>query len=88
MTSSNFDQLFSDIQIHLLNTHGIYIGKRKIDDCIAVLYQLEEVYVEIYYFKYRLQIASINCSASTDMLSQYLEQLPNVEFDKLFNTHR
>ena len=75
MIQPEFNLLDTIEQVQLLNEQGVYIGKRRAGNCIAVLYQVEGFYVEIQYNKYRLHISRINSSTSTDLLSPYLDQL-------------
>jgi hypothetical protein len=65
-------------QVAILYQQGVYIGKRKEDELIVLLYQLESFYVEVIYRNYRRYVARIRCTASTSVLDPYLEQI-NVE---------
>jgi hypothetical protein len=76
MTLSEFQVLSLQEKANLLHGHGVYIGKRRIIGQIILLYQLEGFYVEVYYTKYRRFITRISCSASTQVLDPYLDQIP------------
>ena len=79
MTMFDFQLLTQGEQINILYNEGTYIGKRKHDGLIALLYQVDSFYVEVVYRKYRCFIASIKCSESTMILDPYLEQI-DVEY--------
>ena len=69
-------RLFDDWeQLDLLRKEGLYIGKRKEKHLIALLYQLDSFYVEIFYHKYRFQVVRLRCTRSTSILHPYLEQI-------------
>ena len=63
-----------------LYKEAVYIGKRKLDDAVAVLYQLDFFYVEVIYSKYRYNIDIVECYHSTDILDCYPEQVCIAEF--------
>ncbi len=73
MTLFDFRNLPDTVQIDILYSEGIYVGKRKHGASIVVLYQLESFYVEVFYTKYRRYIRNINCFQSTAFLNPYLE---------------
>jgi hypothetical protein len=75
MTSFDFKLLDQVEQINLLHEEGVYIGKRKINYCCVLLYQLESFYVEVFYKKYRCSVSKIHCFSSTRLLDPYLEQI-------------
>lgn len=75
MTLFEFRVLSDEEQIDLLYKDGVYIGKRKEDHLSVVLYQLDGFYVEVYYYKYRRLICTINGFSSTIPLDPYLEQI-------------
>ena len=69
-------RLFDDSeQLDLLRTEGLYVGKRKEEDLIALLYQLDSFYVEIFYRKHRFHVVQLRCTRSTSILHPYLEQI-------------
>ena len=63
------------MQFQMLHRHGVYIGKRKDENQVIVLFQLNGFYVEVYYRQYRRTIDRIITSESTDILQPYLEQI-------------
>jgi len=75
MTLCEFRQLSYPQQIKLLYEEGTYIGKRKDKRLTFLLYQLASFYIEISYSLYRVKIAGLNFSESTEMLDPYLEQV-------------
>lgn len=78
MTLFDFQLLPVPEQVSVLYDQGVYIGKRKVGELSALLYQLDSFYVEVLYQKYRRYIGRIRCSSSTHLLDPYLEQI-NVE---------
>jgi hypothetical protein len=75
MRMSEFHLLSYNEKIDLLYQHGVYIGKRKKQHLVKVLYQLDGFYVEIYYKKYRQFINHIRCFTGTERLNPYLFQI-------------
>ena len=73
-----FQSLSDTEKIALLYKEGIYIGKRRIYNRIALLYQFESFYAEIFYKSYRKYVDHINCFETTAELDPYLENI-NVE---------
>ncbi|HZH96630.1 MAG TPA: hypothetical protein VEY06_12125 [Flavisolibacter sp.] len=61
-------------QLDHLRKEGTYIGKRRLNDLILLLYQCDGFYVELYYIKYRLQVAQVRCFKSTFRLDPYLPE--------------
>jgi hypothetical protein len=72
MELNEFERLSANDKIDLLHKEGVYVGKSKIGDAIAVLYQFDGFYVEIFYRKYRNHIERINCFTSTSGIDAYL----------------
>lgn len=75
MKMYDFQLLPRQDQIEVLYQFGSFIGKRKEDFSILLLYQLESFYVEVVYAKYRSQVKHLHCFDSTDLLEPYLEQI-------------
>lgn len=75
LSLTEFVDLPQDVQFDVLHKHGVYVGKRKIDEKTAVLFQLHGFYVEVFYKQYRKLIESISTSASTEILLPYLDQI-------------
>jgi hypothetical protein len=73
MELNEFERLPANDKIDLLHKGGVYVGKCKKDDSIALLYQFDGFYVEIFYRKYRTQIERINCFASASGIDAYLD---------------
>lgn len=71
----DFQLLPEDKQIEALYQSGVYIGKRKEDFSIILLYQLESFYVEVYYRKYRSHVKKLHSFDSTELLDPYLEHI-------------
>ena len=78
MTLFDFKLLAENDQLDLLYKEGVYIGKRKHNEIIVLLYQLDSFYVEVFYKKYRYYVQEVRCTDRTDCLDPYLEQI-NVE---------
>ena len=81
MTITDFTTLTLPDQMEFLYAEGVYLGKRKIAEETIILYQLKQLYIEIFYKKYRQIVSNIRCSNSTDILHPYLEHIP---IDDLF----
>lgn len=82
MRHTEFMHLKMPKQVNLLYKKAVYIGKRKVERSIVVLYQLEGFYVEIFYLKYRWHISRINAFESVDLLDPYLQ---GVDVEELIN---
>lgn len=74
MSAAEFSLLPEEVQVDLLYTDGVYVGKQKAGGRSCVLYQYDTFYVEVVYESYRGQIHSISCSDSTNCLDPYLPQ--------------
>ncbi len=81
MTITDFTTLTLPDQLEFLYAEGVYLSKRKTADETVILYQLNQLYVEIFYKEYRRLVSKIICSNSTDILYPYLE---NIHIDDLF----
>jgi len=75
LSLTEFIDLPQDIQFEVLHKHGVYVGKRKIDEKTVVLFQLHGYYVEVFYEQYRKIIDRISTSTSTEILLPYLDQI-------------
>jgi hypothetical protein len=73
MELNEFERLSAHDKIDLLHKEGVYVGKCRKGDTIAVLYQFDGFYVEIFYRKYRSHIQRINCFRSTSGIDPYLD---------------
>jgi hypothetical protein len=70
-----FSALEHELQFHILHLHGVYVGKRKLNGKVVVLFQLHGFYVEVYYKHYRKTIDHLVTSDTTDILQPYLDQI-------------
>jgi hypothetical protein len=70
-----FQELPEQVQIELLVSWGVYVGKRRDDDQVIILFQLHGFYVEIYYKEYRKVIDYVLSSESMEMLQPYMDQI-------------
>ncbi|MGZ5287453.1 MAG: hypothetical protein ACXWB9_09730 [Flavisolibacter sp.] len=70
-----FASLPEELQYEVLHKHGVYIGKRRFDDQVALLFQLHGFYVELFYSQYRKSIEHVITSEHTDILQPYLDQV-------------
>lgn len=78
MTLFEFKLLTHEDQLDLLYKEGAYIGKRRENGKIILLYQLDSFYVEVFYKKYRYFVSDVKCTDSISCLEPYLEQI-NIE---------
>ena len=72
MRMYDFTRLPQKEKVALLYKYGVYIGKRQSGKTIAVLYQLEGFYAEVFYRTYRREIDRISCFSGTARLDPYL----------------
>ena len=82
MDFCSFKRLDLAAQLSLTCQHGVNIGKRAENDCIVVLYQLSNFYVEVYYKPSSFEIIKIISFHSTVLLDPYLKR---IKIDGLFN---
>lgn len=75
LSLADFRNLPQALQFQILHKHGVYVGKRKLNNQTIVLFQLHGFYVEVYYKQYRKTIDSIITSDSSDILQPYLDQI-------------
>lgn len=75
LSLTEFIDLPQELQFEVLHKHGVYVGKRKVDQQSAVLFQLHGFYVEVFYKQYRKIIGHLITSDSTDILQPYLDQI-------------
>ncbi len=75
LSISEFAGLHENMQFEALYRHGVFIGKRKLQNRAVILYQLNGFYVELFYIEYRKTIDRIITSDNTDILMPYLEQV-------------
>ena len=73
MKSTEFTRLPREIQEDLLYNSGVFVGKRKMGGYSAILFQLEGFYVEVFYSRYRRDVAFMEVSTEPDVLDRYLE---------------
>ena len=78
MTISDFSLLKLTDQLEILYEDGVYLFKRKSGKMSVLLFQLQKVYVEIFYTKYRRVVHHIRYSETTKILEPYLDSL-NIE---------
>jgi hypothetical protein len=71
MTSIAFESLCQNDQLSLLYRKGVYIAKRKFKNLSAILFQLDNFFVEIVYEKYRCVVKEIISSNSMNILFFY-----------------
>ncbi len=75
MRMHDFSHLPQREKVALLYKHGVYIGKRKHEKTIVVLYQFEGFYAEVFYRTYRREIDCISCFSDTARLDPYLADI-------------
>jgi hypothetical protein len=82
MTITDFNTLTLHEQLEFLYAEGIYLSKRMKGKETVVLLQLNQLYVEIFYRKYRQEVNLIRCANTMEVLSPYLE---NMIIDDIFS---
>ena len=75
LSLTEFTTLPRERQLKLLQEHGVYVGKRRVDELTAVLFQLHAFYVELFYKVYRKVVDHIDISDDPDILQPYLNQV-------------
>ena len=75
MTITDFTTLTLPDQLEFLYAEGVYLHKRKTADESVILYQLNQLYIEIHYEKYRHFVSHLRCSNNADILDPYLETI-------------
>lgn len=75
LSLAEFVDLPQELQFEVLHKHGVYVGKRKIENQTTVLFQLHGFYVEVFYKQYRKTVAHITTTDNTDILLPYLDQI-------------
>lgn len=75
LSLTEFIDLPQEIQFQVLHKHGVYVGKRKVDNKTVVLFQLHGFYVEVFYKQYRKIIDHVVTSDNTDIIQPYLDQI-------------
>lgn len=71
---SEFQKLDGNEQLTILYNEGVYLGKRREENQVVLLYQLEGFYAEVFYRIYRQYTSRIHLSCCTSILDPYLEQ--------------
>ena len=72
---AEFMDLPEELQFEALHKHGVYVGKRKVNEMVVVLFQLNGFYVEVFYKQYRKTIDHLLTSDTTEILQPYLDQI-------------
>ena len=85
MTITDFALLTTAEQLSVLHLHGVYLCKRTERNKQVLLYQYNQLYIEIYYRKYRQVVEKIRCSEDIDILNPYLDSI-RIEDSILFGT--
>lgn len=75
MTQQEFQSLAIPKMIDTLYEEGVYIGKRRQEQQVWMMFQLEGFYVELCYSRYRYHVCDVRCSASTSVLDPYLKEI-------------
>lgn len=75
LSLTEFADLTTDLQLDVLHKHGVYVGKRKLQDLTLVLFQLHGFYVEVHYRQYRRLVDRLITSDHPDILNPYLDQI-------------
>ena len=75
MTTHSFNALSQHKQRRLLLNKGTFLADRATDECSIVLFQVEGLYVEVWYLREGDDIQGIRCFEDTDELDPYLPQI-------------
>ena len=75
MTALDLSHLTISEQLELLYAEGIYLSKRRLGSKFVILYHFRNVYVEIFYTRYRKIIDRILYSQDPDTVDPYLEEI-------------
>jgi hypothetical protein len=75
MSLCDFYLMTENEQIEVLYRDAVYVGKRKNEGLVAILFQLDTFYVEINYKKYRYFVESMQVFTTTEILEPYMEQI-------------
>jgi len=75
MHFNEFLQLNETEQVELLWYNGEQIGRRKEDDYLILLYQVEGFYVEVFYHKADYVIVKYNPFTKSELLEPYLNEI-------------
>jgi hypothetical protein len=76
MKLSEFIFLPEKEKIHIVFHNGILIGKRNNYDCKVFLFQVEELYVEIFCNKETKVVDEFRFFKTTNGLKPYLDEIP------------
>ena len=75
MTITDFALLTTPEQLTVLHSQGVYLCKRTERGRQVLLYQYNQLYIEIYYYKYRQVVEKIRCSQDLAILNPYLDSI-------------
>ncbi|HYE67085.1 MAG TPA: hypothetical protein VEA58_00655 [Anaerovoracaceae bacterium] len=81
MKKSEYLTLTTSDQLDAIGRQGVYVGKRKVNDQIVLLYQLHGYYVEVYYEQYRRVVSKMAISDDASVLDPYMDQIGNEPMD-------
>jgi hypothetical protein len=76
-----FKALNQDQQLDLIHKEGVHIGKKNTSGKTAILYQLNDFYVEVIYKSYRREVEAIKLFSDTASIQFYLDQVPVRDLD-------
>jgi hypothetical protein len=79
---AEFNELAEELQLDLLHSDGVHVGKRRIGKRLVILIQLYSFYVEVHYRQYRKSIDHIIASDGVEMLEPYLHQIHIRDLDQ------
>jgi hypothetical protein len=75
MTFKKFCASSKYVQSTIIRIHGVQLMERKADQLTAILYQVDNFYVEAFYKDEAHTFSFLNCYADTNGISPYLEQI-------------
>ncbi|MBD0333319.1 MAG: hypothetical protein ICV66_11755 [Chitinophagaceae bacterium] len=75
MTLDIFSSLNSKVQQEIVLAFGIFLFERKLTCFRAMLYQLGDFYVELFFYQTSNKVFWLKAFSSTDELQPYLEEI-------------
>ena len=75
MTLQQFANFNSLQQMNTLYNKGVYLGKRRYNNRVIFLYQIDSFYIEVFFNPERNKVVKLRSFSSTNLLSPYLDQM-------------
>lgn len=71
----DFQLLDIPMQANIICQRGVYLSERDEDDCLMVLYGINDYYVEVYYHLHDNEIVKFISFHSTQFIEPYLNKI-------------